>query len=144
MIGIVEHKRRRLVNRRRPRTGRRIGLCARVHGKGGKAGGTIGHWCFLFRLLTTSLRVRLWHADWGMLMAARFGVKVRSALTACLEWPVGFYGTGARILSPGVRADRFCFSRRGRMHRSFRDRRVCYRAKGACLAWASVRAWSSM
>ncbi len=58
VIGIVEHEGRGLVDRRCPRAGSRIGLRARVHGKGGKARRTIGHMCSLFRLFRR-------HADVG-------------------------------------------------------------------------------
>ncbi len=51
MVGIVEHERRCLIDRRHPRTGGGIGLRACVHSEGGKAGGTIGHASFLFCLI---------------------------------------------------------------------------------------------
>ena len=43
VIGIVEHERRGLIDRRRPRAGGRIRLRARMHGKGRKSRMAIGH-----------------------------------------------------------------------------------------------------
>ena len=43
VVGVVEDERCRLVDRRHPRAGGGIGLCARVNGEGGKSGLTIGH-----------------------------------------------------------------------------------------------------
>ena len=43
VVGIVEHERRGLIDRRRPRAGGRIGLRAGMHGKGRKSRETIGH-----------------------------------------------------------------------------------------------------
>src|SRR6185437_11555246 len=43
VIGIVEHERRGLIDRRRPGAGGGIGLRARMHGEGRKSGKTIGH-----------------------------------------------------------------------------------------------------
>jgi hypothetical protein len=43
VVGIVEHERRGLVDRRRPRAGGRIGLRAGMHGEGGKSRKAVGH-----------------------------------------------------------------------------------------------------
>ena len=43
VIGVVEHERGGLIDRRRPGAGGGIGLRARMHGEGRKSGKTIGH-----------------------------------------------------------------------------------------------------
>ena len=43
VIGVVEHERSGLIDRRRPGAGGGIGLRARMHGEGRKSGKTIGH-----------------------------------------------------------------------------------------------------
>ena len=43
VIGVVEHERRGLIDRRRPRAGGRIRLRAGMHGEGRKSRETVGH-----------------------------------------------------------------------------------------------------
>ena len=43
VVGVVEHERRGLIDRRHARAGGGIGLRAGMHGKGRKSGNTIGH-----------------------------------------------------------------------------------------------------
>jgi len=48
MVGVVEHERGGLINRRHPRAGGGIGLRAGMNGKGRKSRLTVGHVCVLF------------------------------------------------------------------------------------------------
>ena len=119
VVGVVEHERRGLIDRRRPRAGGGIGLRAGMHGKGRKSRKTIGH---SVRPVVFGSEIAR-HAD-GSRVRRQGGAgsrqhRVVEERRRCFAIAAFSKQSFRNCVSEG----RSCFSRRGRRPRSRRRRR---------------------